>query len=122
MRPASGTPVERMYLVCVHGRRNRCCARFGGPLARALASGYADDLWETTHLGGHKFAANMVLLPHGLYYGQCDMDTAVAAIEAYRRGEILARRFRGRAGQDTATQQAEHAGLEARGQLPLRRA
>lgn len=120
-RPESGTPVERMYLVCVHGRRNRCCAHFGGPLARELAGTYADDLWETTHLGGHKFAANMVLLPHGLYYGQCGTDTAVAAIEAYRRGEVVARRFRGRAGQDAATQEAENAELESAGQLPLPR-
>lgn len=118
-RPSSGTLVTRMYLVCVHGRRDRCCARFGGPLARALTGSYPDDLWETTHLGGHKFAANMVLLPHGLYYGQCDRETAAAAIEAYGRGEILAGRFRGRAGQDAATQQAAYAELDAAGRLPV---
>jgi hypothetical protein len=119
-RPPAGNAAGPMYLVCAHGSRNRCCARFGGPLARALAGGYPEHLWETTHLGGHKFAANMVLLPHGLYYGQCDRETAAAAIEAYRRGEVLGRGFRGRAGQDPAAQRAEHAELAARGRLPLR--
>jgi hypothetical protein len=118
-RPDGAVPVERMYLVCVHGRRNRCCARFGGPLARALAPDHGADLWETTHLGGHKFAANMVLLPHGLYYGPCDLDTARAAISAYERGTVLASRFRGRAGQDTSTQESEHAALAAAGAMPV---
>lgn len=118
-RPDGAVPAERMYLVCVHGRRNRCCARFGAPLARALAPDHGADLWETTHLGGHKFAANMVLLPHGLYYGPCDLDTARAAISAYERGTVLASRFRGRAGQDTSTQEAEHAALAAAGSMPV---
>lgn len=113
-RPESGVSVERMYLVCVHGRRDRCCARFGGPLARALAPEHTEDVWETTHLGGHKFAANIVLLPHGLYYGPCDLGTARAAISAYERGTVLPGRYRGRAGQDKPAQEAEYAAL-ARG-------
>jgi sucrase/ferredoxin-like protein len=112
-RPASGILVERMYLVCVHGRRDRCCARFGGPLARALAPDYQDELWETTHVGGHKFAANLVLLPHGHYYGPCDVSTARAAIGAYERGAVLPSRYRGRAGQAATAQQTEYAALTA---------
>lgn len=108
-RPPNATPVDRMYLVCVHGRRDRCCARFGGPLARALAPDHGEDLWETTHLGGHKFAANMVLLPHGLYYGPCDLGTARAAISAYESGTVFSGRYRGRAGQSAGEQEAEYA-------------
>lgn len=110
-RVAEGTAVERMYLVCAHGRRDRCCARLGAPLARALAADYRDELWETTHVGGHKFAANLVLLPHGRYYGPCDLDTARAAITAYERGAVLPDRYRGRAGQPAAAQEAEYAAL-----------
>lgn len=113
-RPPAGIAVDRMYLVCAHGRRDRCCARFGGPLARALAPDYPGELWETTHVGGHKFAANLVLLPHGRYYGPCDLDIARAAIGAYERGDLLASRYRGRAGQPAQTQQAEHGRLGRR--------
>jgi hypothetical protein len=118
-RPASGIPVERMYLVCAHARRDRCCGRFGGPLAGALAADYPDEVWESTHVGGHKFAANLVLLPHGVYYGPCDLGVARAAIGAYERGAVLPGRYRGRAGQDAATQEAEHATLARVGQQRL---
>lgn len=104
----TGTPVDRLYLVCAHARRNRCCGRFGAPLARALAAAYPDEVWESTHVGGHKFAANLVLLPHGLYYGPADLAVATSAIGAYQRGEVIAHRYRGRAGQEITVQQAEY--------------
>ena len=37
------------------------------------------------HVGGHRFAANLVLLPHGLYYGPVAGASAEAAITAYER-------------------------------------
>lgn len=118
--PPPGVPVEGpVYLVCAHGRRNKCCARYGGPLARTLAGQYPGRVWETTHLGGHKFAANMVILPHGLYYGPVDVPAAAGAIGAYRRGEVTLHRFRGRAGQDTEVQVAEHAELARTGTMAL---
>jgi hypothetical protein len=68
--PSFGEPAaEPLYLVCAHGRRDVCCARFGGPLARALSAAHPLQVWETTHVGGHRYAANLVILPHGLYYG-----------------------------------------------------
>jgi hypothetical protein len=118
VRPA-GTEAGPLYLVCVHGRRNRCCAAFGGPLAKELASRYPGETWETTHVGGHKFAANLVLLPHGLYYGPADPAAAAGAIEAYQRGEITAHRYRGRAGQDIQAQEADCAALARTGHMPV---
>jgi len=115
--PAGAAAAGPLYLVCVHARRDRCCGRFGVPLARSLAERYPARVWETTHLGGHKHAANLALLPHGLYYGPVDLAAAVGAVEAYRAGEIVAHRYRGRAGHDEAWQQAEHARLAARGSV-----
>jgi hypothetical protein len=104
--PAVGvTESEPLFLVCAHGRRDRCCARFGVPLARELAARYPDQVWETTHVGGHRFAANLVILPHGLYYGPVDSPAAHDAIDAYQRGEITTHRYRGRAGQETEAQE-----------------
>ncbi len=118
--PSGGIPVSRpLYLVCTHGRRDRCCARFGVPLARDLAARYPAEVWETTHVDGHRFAANLVILPHGLYYGPVDAALAHAAIDAYRRGEITAGGYRGRNGQDSVVQEAEHAVLARRGNLRL---
>jgi hypothetical protein len=117
--PADGAPAESLYLVCAHARRDRCCGKYGAPLARELAARYPARVWETTHLGGHKHAANLALLPHGLYYGPVDLPAGVGAIEAYERGAVTAHRYRGRAGRDEAWQQAEHATLTAGGHVTL---
>ena len=42
-----------------------------------------------------------------------------AAIDAYLRGSVLPDRYRGRAGQPRAVQEAEHARLVRAGALPL---
>jgi len=114
-RPAD----EPVFLVCAHGQRNACCARFGAPLARALAARQPGQVWETTHVGGHRFAANLVILPHGLYYGPVGVAEATAAISAYARGGITPERYRGRAGQPKATQEAEYTRLTRDGSLQL---
>lgn len=118
--PAFGAPVrEPVFLVCAHGRRNACCARFGAPLAAALAARYPRQIWETTHVGGHRFAANLVILPHGLYYGPVGVPEATAAIAAYQQGTITPQRYRGRAGQPKPTQEAEYARLARTGSLEV---
>lgn len=109
---------EPMYLVCTHGRRDMCCGRYGGALARALGSaGY--PVWETSHVDGHRFAANLVILPHGLYYGPVDLPAAKAALSAYEDGRVLPDRFRGRAGIPAAEQAAEHMVISDEGSLVL---
>ncbi len=99
---------EPLFLVCTHGKRNACCARLGLPLARFLGENLPGEVWETTHLGGDRYAANLVCLPHGLYYGSMSQAAAIAAANAYRHGEVVLDRFRGRAGIPEPLQAAEH--------------
>jgi hypothetical protein len=107
--PGFGDPITGpLLLVCTHGRHNACCARTGAPLARDLRARFGDAVWETTHVGGDRYAANLVCLPHGLYYGGLGLAEAVAAVAAYRRGEVVLDRLRGRAGMPEAAQAAEH--------------
>ena len=118
--PSFGSPPgEPVFLVCTHGRRSACCARFGTPLAQALSARYPGQVWETTHVGGHRFAANLVILPHGLYYGPVGADAAACAISAYLRGTVAPGRYRGRAGQAAAAQQADCVRLAEAGPLPV---
>jgi Sucrase/ferredoxin-like len=118
--PSFGSPVTApLYLVCAHGRRDACCARFGVPLARALSAAYPPQVWETTHVGGHRYAANLVILPHGLYYGPVDEVVAAAAIDAYRRGEIAPARYRGRAGQPQDVQEDRYRRMTETGAFGL---
>ncbi|MGI8332169.1 sucrase ferredoxin [Actinomadura scrupuli] len=118
VRPGFGEPVTGpLLLVCTHGRRNACCARTGAPLARELHARFGDLVWETTHLGGDRYAANLACLPHGLYYGNLGGAEAIHAVESYLRGEVALERLRGRAGLPEPAQALEHHVRERTGLL-----
>lgn len=99
---------EPVYLVCAHGRHDACCAMRGRPVAAVLATEFADRTWETTHTGGDRFAANVVLLPHGLVLGRVPATEAVRVAERYDAGEVDPTLVRGRAGLAPAVQGAQH--------------
>ena len=54
-----------LFGVCTHGRHDACCAERGRPVAAALTASHPDETWEISHMGGDRFAANMVVLPGG---------------------------------------------------------
>ena len=67
------TPVDTaLFAVCTHGRRDPCCAERGRPLASALSQAYPEQTWESTHIGGDRFAGNMIAFPHGFYLGRVE--------------------------------------------------
>lgn len=99
---------EPVYLVCTHGRHDACCARRGRPVAAVLAAAHPDRTWETTHTGGDRFAANVVLLPHGFVLGQLPATEALEVAARYEKGEIDTRLVRGRSSLAPAAQAAQH--------------
>lgn len=97
-----------LLAVCTHGRHDACCAELGRPSALRLADGpHADHVWETSHVGGDRFAGNLVVLPRGLYYGGLDPDTAESVAEATAAGEVLLDHFRGRSDLPMGAQAAD---------------
>lgn len=122
---AGHTPVSHpLYLVCTQGRHDPCCAEHGRPVVRALAARFAEWTWEVSHIGGDRFAGNMLVLPHGLYYGRVSPEAAPGIAEAYARGEIDAAHLRGRSGYGFPVQAAEcllrkETGIRAVDGLPL---
>lgn len=96
-----------LALVCTNGRRDRCCAVQGRPLAAALAASGGADAWEVTHLGGHRFAPTMVVLPFGYAYGRVDARLAKEVLEAARTGRIVPDGCRGRSYWDRPQQAAD---------------
>ena len=78
---------DPLLAVCTHGRHDACCAERGRPLAAALAaSRHADAVWECSHIGGDRFAGNLLVLPRGLYYGRVDPDSALEVADAVADG------------------------------------
>ncbi|OPC80719.1 hypothetical protein B4N89_06880 [Embleya scabrispora] len=117
VEPSVGEAVaEPLMLVCTNGKRDRCCAVEGRPLAAALAARFPEATWEATHLGGHRFAPTAVVLPQGYLYGRLDPLAAGAVLTAARRGEIAPEHCRGRATWSRAGQAAELAVREECGE------
>lgn len=109
---------EPLYLVCTHGKRDRCCALLGLPVYRALSERVGARTVQTTHLGGHRFAATLLLLPLGLCYGRVLADEAPALIAATERGDIYdLARVRGRTAYPSEAQAAELMLREQLGEL-----
>lgn len=107
--PRRGTRVssEAAYLVCTHGRHDTCCAVEGRPLARELATRAPESTWECSHIGGDRFAANLLVLPSGLVYGRATPADVSELLEADLDGRMVPRLLRGRCGIAPAAQVAE---------------
>ena len=91
-----------IFCVCTHGKHDTCCAERGRPVAAALEAAHPDHTWEVSHIGGDRFAGNMLVLPHGLYYGRIDAVAALAVAGAHAAGELDLDHLRGRSGLPTA--------------------
>lgn len=102
--PHSGEPVA---LVCTNGKRDRCCALYGRPLAERLAAEGGSDVWEITHIGGHRFAPTMLVLPSGYAYGRMDADLAREVLKAAGDDEVALDGCRGASAWDRPGQAAD---------------
>lgn len=108
-QPLGGTPLaDPVYLVCTNGRHDPCCAEFGRPVAQALSEVLGDAVWESSHFGGDRFAANVVCLPDGVYYGHVTPLNVVRLARDYAAGRLHLDYYRGRSGFPFAVQAAEH--------------
>ncbi len=114
-RGDSGERLEApRYFVCTNGQRDLCCARFGLPLYNQLRERLGERVWQVTHLGGHRFAPNVLVLPQGVLYGRVGMagpdagddsvERFVAEVEA---GAVPRRYLRGRSCYPKPVQAAE---------------
>lgn len=100
---------ERYLLVCTNGRHDTCCATEGRPLVRHLRStDWTDRVWESSHIGGDRFAGNMAVLPDGLYFGRLTPGVIDGVLGALDDGRLALDHLRGRAGFTLLEQAAEH--------------
>lgn len=106
-RPGLTPYDEPLFLVCTHGRHDACCAERGRPLCAALHRVAPDHTWEVSHIGGDRFAPNVLVLPEGLYYGRLDPAEAPAFVETVRAGRLDLAHLRGRCAFSFPVQAAE---------------
>lgn len=115
----AGEPVDHpLFLVCTHGKHDRCCAKYGRPLYDAVRELVEPDwVWQSSHVGGDRFAGNLVALPDGVYYGRVDAAATWPVLEAALAGRVHLPAYRGRSCHGFAAQAAELAVRESTGSL-----
>jgi hypothetical protein len=106
---SAGSPVPHpLFLVCTHGKHDRCCAKYGRPLYDAVREQVDEGwVWQSSHVGGDRFAGNLVALPDGVYYGRVEPSEAWSVVEASLAGRVHLPRYRGRSCHGFAAQAAE---------------
>ena len=115
---------EPLYLVCAHSKHDTCCALRGRPVAAALHELRPGRVFETSHVGGDRFAANVLVLPAGLLYGRVLPFAAEEFVAAAEANEVIGALLRGRVGLPSAAQAAlafgyEHLALRHRRDLTV---
>lgn len=99
-----------VFLVCTNGRHDPCCAEFGRPVYRRLVEARpAEAVFECAHIGGDRFAANIVCLPEGIYYGRVPEAAAADLVARYRQRQLDLDLYRGRSCYSWPEQAAEGA-------------
>lgn len=117
--PGVGRPgPPAIHMVCTNGRHDQCCAELGRPVIRALAEHGAPEVWECSHIGGDRFAANLVSLPTGVYFGRVPPERAAAMVDGLAAGLLDLDHYRGRSCYPPLVQAAE---ILARRELGERR-
>lgn len=97
-----------LFLVCTHGRHDACCSIKGNQVSRIACSLEGSEAWECSHIGGDRFAANLVCFPHGIYYGRVDPGDVADLMSSYSDGRISLEHYRGRCCFSFPVQAAEY--------------
>jgi (2Fe-2S) ferredoxin len=104
--PATSAPATPLLLVCTHGKHDVCCAVRGRPVAAALAQRWPEQTWECSHIGGDRFAANLLVVPDGTVYGGLDAASAIDVVDRHLAGAVDAVHLRGFSAHPPAVQAA----------------
>lgn len=99
----SGYHIERevkwLYAICTDGKKDVCCAKFGIPIAQAFLKVCKRDqfsvTFETSHIGGCRFAATAVCFPSGNSYGRIHLESVSRIKKAEECKSIDTNIFRG---------------------------
>ena len=91
----------------------------GSTVATLLARREGPAVWECSHIGGDRFAATLLLFPHGINYGRADVLDAGQMVDEYRAGRVMLAGLRGRSAYRFLEQTAQDAARRTFGDLRI---
>ena len=95
------TPIEvDQIFICTHGRHDKCCAKFGQELVDKIRYHVSKqktdvEIWESSHLGGHRFAPTMIDFPTGRAYGRLCTDELPNYLASRKINQVYGVAYRG---------------------------
>ena len=110
---------DPLYLVCTNGIRDKCCAVYGPEVYKSMKAEAGENVWQSSHIGGHNQSPIMLFFPHGLNYAHTTPSEARRLVQAYQRGQVVLHHYRGRVCYETHIQAAEHFWRQKTGELTL---
>lgn len=98
-------PLDCTYvLVCSHASRDKRCGYCGPIIANEILN-YIDShvselkhryvVTRVSHVGGHKYAANVIVYPHGDWYGYICPEDVPLLVKCMDYGLVLKDKWRG---------------------------
>ncbi|MHC3941825.1 sucrase ferredoxin [Paenochrobactrum sp. BZR 201-1] len=110
-----GEKDNRITIVCcTDAKQDPCCARYGFATWKALKA-QADPqhfrILQSTHLGGCRFAASVIVLPQRARYSRLQPENIANFLEHIKKGTPYLPAYRGNPELDALSQVAEHAAL-----------
>ncbi|VVJ18033.1 Sucraseferredoxin family protein [Amycolatopsis camponoti] len=118
-RGGHGEPVSGpLFLVCTHGSKDMCCAVFGRPVVTGLAQNHPGQVWEVSHVGGDRWAGNLLTVPDGYLHGSLAVTEAELVAKEALSGNVRLENLRGRTSAESPWSQ--FAEIEIRGRTGLR--
>ncbi len=118
LSPWSGAAMSKsLVLCCTHGRKDKCCAKFGHAAYQALAGTVAErklpfEVWESSHLGGCRLAASVMVFPAMRKYGRVAPEQVLPLLQHEADGIPYLPCYRGQSLLTPAQQCAEISALE----------
>ena len=97
-----------LFLVCTHGRHDACCSIRGNQVSRVACADEGVSAWECSHIGGDRFAANVVSFPSGVYYGRVTPERVAELMHELHGGVLSLDHYRGRCCYPFHVQAAEY--------------
>lgn len=110
--PPQNEFLPRQLFVCTHAARDECCGKTGYPVYQALrraacAKNAEVNVWRVSHIGGHRFAATLLSLPEGRYYGRLSITDAEPFLDNLLCDRVYAKCYRGLGALDKSAQAFE---------------
>ena len=84
---------EPIFLICTNEQHDPCCGKLGLELFQSQDN--TNNIWQCSHLGGDRFAGNVVVLPQGNYYRRVGPESFSQIVKAENNNLIAIDHFAG---------------------------